>query len=120
MFWNIVFNSLIYEINDINKNILKCMQLDYIIFILQIWCFFKFTQKVKEIGWNTESTVLAVWCEELPQEGADRFKPKSYGKIFSGQASLTRQAFLITALHGARYKMGKNAYAKKVVLCNHM
>ena len=33
--------------------------------------------------------------------------------IFSRQASLTRHAFLITALHGARYKTGKNAYAKK-------
>ena len=33
--------------------------------------------------------------------------------IFSRQASLTRQAFLITPLHGARYKTGKNAYAKK-------
>ena len=33
--------------------------------------------------------------------------------IFSRQASLTRQAFLITPLHGTRYKTGKNAYAKK-------
>ena len=33
--------------------------------------------------------------------------------IFSHQASLARQAFLITPLHGARYKTGKNAYAKK-------
>ena len=33
--------------------------------------------------------------------------------IFSRQASLARQAFLITPLHGARYKTGKNAYAKK-------
>ena len=33
--------------------------------------------------------------------------------IFSRQASLTRQAFRITALQGARYKTGKNAYAKK-------
>ena len=33
--------------------------------------------------------------------------------IFSRQASLARQVFLITALHGARYKRGKNAYAKK-------
>ena len=32
--------------------------------------------------------------------------------IFSRQASLARQAFLITALHGARYKTKKNAYAK--------
>ena len=36
-----------------------------------------------------------------------------YCLIFSRQASLARQAFLITALHGARYKTGKNAYAKK-------
>ena len=33
--------------------------------------------------------------------------------IFSRQASVARQAFLITPLHGARYKTGKNAYAKK-------
>ena len=33
--------------------------------------------------------------------------------IFSRQASLARQAFLITPLHGARLKTGKNAYAKK-------
>ena len=33
--------------------------------------------------------------------------------IFSRQASLARQAFLITPLHGACYKTGKNAYAKK-------
>ena len=40
--------------------------------------------------------------------------------IFSRQASLARQAFLITTLHGARYKTGKNAYAKKkcyVIIC---
>ena len=33
--------------------------------------------------------------------------------IFSRQASLARQAFLITPLHGARLKTGKNAIAKK-------
>ena len=33
--------------------------------------------------------------------------------ILYHQASLARQAFLITPLHGARYKTGKNAYAKK-------
>ena len=33
--------------------------------------------------------------------------------IFSRQASLAQQAFLITPLRGARYKTGKNAYAKK-------
>ena len=32
--------------------------------------------------------------------------------IFSRQASLARQAFLITPLHGARYKTEKNANAK--------
>ena len=40
--------------------------------------------------------------------------------IFSRQESLTRQAFLITPLHGARYKTEKNAYAKKqcyVTIC---
>ena len=38
---------------------------------------------------------------------------KRTAAIFSRQASLTRQAFLITPLHGTRYKTGKNAYAKK-------
>ena len=33
--------------------------------------------------------------------------------IFSRQASLARQALLITPLHVARYKTVKNAYAKK-------
>ena len=33
--------------------------------------------------------------------------------IFSRLASLARQAFLITPLHGTRSNMGKNAYAKK-------
>ena len=33
--------------------------------------------------------------------------------IFSRQASLARQAFLIIPLHGARYNTGKNAYANK-------
>ena len=32
--------------------------------------------------------------------------------IFSRQASLARQAFLITALHDSRSKTGENAYAK--------
>ena len=31
--------------------------------------------------------------------------------IFTRQASLARQAFLMTPLHGARSKTGKNAYA---------
>ena len=33
--------------------------------------------------------------------------------IFSRQVSLAQQAFLITSLHGTRYKTGKNAYAKE-------
>ena len=36
-----------------------------------------------------------------------------YLSIFSRQVSLTRQAFLITPLHGARYKTGKNAHNAK-------
>ena len=36
---------------------------------------------------------------------------------FSHQASLARQAFLITALHGARSKTGKNVYAKSSAIC---
>ena len=46
---------------------------------------------------------------------ADKIKHDFYVPvvIFSRQASLARQAFLITALHGARYKTGKKAYAKK-------
>ena len=42
------------------------------------------------------------------------------GAFLSNQASLARQAFLITALHGARYKTGKKRLRQKVVLCNHM
>ena len=38
--------------------------------------------------------------------------------IFSRQASLARQAFLITT--GSRSKTGKNLTLKKEVLCNHM
>ena len=33
-------------------------------------------------------------------------------RIISRQASLARQAFLITSLHGSRSKTGKKAYAK--------
>ena len=40
------------------------------------------------------------------------FEKQLWASIFSRQASLARQAFLITPLHGARYKTGKNAYAK--------
>ncbi len=39
--------------------------------------------KVLEVLWNTESTVLAVWCEEMTPEGTDQgiFTPKSYGQF---------------------------------------
>ena len=47
---------------------------------------------------------------EVGQGHVDTFTPFT---IFSRQASLARQAFLITPLHGARFKTGKNAYAKK-------
>ena len=42
--------------------------------------------------------------------------PCSYGH----EASLARQAFLITPLHDARYKTGKKRLRQKVVLCDHM
>ena len=47
-------------------------------------------------------------CESIPNTAA-----KPIQTIFSCQVSLARQAFLITPLHGARYKTGKNAYAKQ-------
>ena len=43
-----------------------------------------------------------------------------YTRIFSHQVSLTRQAFLITPLHGSRSKTGKNITPKKycyVIIC---
>ena len=40
--------------------------------------------------------------------------------IFSRLSSLTRQAFLITPLHGSHSKTGKNDYAKTVMLYYHM
>ena len=40
--------------------------------------------------------------------------------IFSRHASLTRQAFLITALYDSRSKKGKKPYAEQQVLCTHM
>ena len=43
-----------------------------------------------------------------------------YRDIFSHQASLARQAFLITPLHDARYKTGEKGLRQKVVLCYHM
>ena len=39
--------------------------------------------KVVEVAWNIDSTVLAVWAEELPPKEltkAQEFAPKSYGK----------------------------------------
>ena len=50
---------------------------------------------------------------KMPDEDNNNYLlVKNFG-IFSRQASLARQTFLITPLHGARYKTGKNAYAKK-------
>ena len=43
----------------------------------------------------------------------DVFESSKTTSIFSRQASLARQAFLITPLHGAHLKTGKNDYAKK-------
>ena len=41
---------------------------------------FFFSYQVKEVLWNTDSTVLAVWCEDLlTDENTDNCK-KSYGK----------------------------------------
>ena len=34
-----------------------------------------------DLAWNIDSTVLAVWAEELPpKESTQEFVPKSYGK----------------------------------------
>ncbi|XP_056022733.1 putative elongator complex protein 1 [Ostrea edulis] len=38
--------------------------------------------KVRELLWNTDSTVLAVWCEDLVQEGSE-VTPKSYIQLWS-------------------------------------
>ncbi|XP_061166857.1 putative elongator complex protein 1 [Saccostrea echinata] len=38
--------------------------------------------KVNELLWNTDSTVLAVWCEDLVPEGSE-VKPKSYVQLWS-------------------------------------
>ena len=32
------------------------------------------------MAWNIDSTVLAVWTEELPPHKSQGFVPKSYGK----------------------------------------
>ena len=81
-------------------------------------------------------TIFSLWCN-ADQESIRYFKliTKTYREnlifnittiewkmqvIFSRQASLTRQAFLITPLHGARYKTGKKRLRQKVVLWNHM
>ena len=41
--------------------------------------------RVREVSWNNDSSVLAVWCEEYPQEGADSktFLPKSYVDLWT-------------------------------------
>ncbi|KAK2177216.1 hypothetical protein NP493_613g03011 [Ridgeia piscesae] len=40
--------------------------------------------KVKEVFWNIDSTVLAVWCEDLPPEGdTAEFAPKSYVELWT-------------------------------------
>ena len=37
--------------------------------------------KVVDLAWNIDSTVLAVWAEELPsKELTQEFVPRSYGK----------------------------------------
>ncbi|KAJ8304476.1 hypothetical protein KUTeg_018059 [Tegillarca granosa] len=38
--------------------------------------------KVKEVLWNMESTVLAVWCEDLQEEEANKV-PKSYVQLWT-------------------------------------
>ena len=35
--------------------------------------------KVREVLWNNDSSVLAVWCEEMSTEDKEEFHPKSYG-----------------------------------------
>ncbi|XP_050400730.1 putative elongator complex protein 1 [Patella vulgata] len=40
--------------------------------------------KVEELLWNVDSTVLCVWCKELPTSGSDdNFKPKSYVQLWT-------------------------------------
>lgn len=46
-----------------------------LIVMTHCYCFYQ----VRELLWNTDSTVLAVWCEDLVQEGSE-VTPKSYSK----------------------------------------
>ena len=41
---------------------------------------FNFSLQVREILWNIESTVMAVWLEDLKM-GEDKTAPHSYGKV---------------------------------------
>ena len=62
------------------------------------------------------NAIVVAICKKLSQRRTETLRvpcPSPVKFIFSRQASLARQAFLITPLHGARYKTGKNAYAKK-------
>ena len=45
---------------------------------------------------------------------------RSYLCIFSRQASITRQTFLITALHGARYRTGKTLTPKSSAMKSYV
>ena len=61
---------------------------------------------------NTEFMIQVPVVSSITQR--DEFNNSiTLQSIFSRQASLARQAYLITPLHGARLNTGKNAYAKK-------
>ena len=64
---------------------------------------------------HTDLSRITAQLWEIPIFSTSRWRNNLKEKytIFSRQASLARQAFLITPLHGARYKTGKNAIAKK-------
>lgn len=48
---------------------------------LQKQIFFHYIYKVKELLWNSDSTVLALWCEDMVKEDSE-VNPKSYSRWY--------------------------------------
>lgn len=63
--------------------------------------------KVLEIAWNNDSSVLAVWSEELPStEQIEEFVPKSYG-LFSSFINPVNLNIVINILPTVLYTLLK-------------
>lgn len=63
--------------------------------------------KVLEIAWNNDSSVLAVWSEELPStEQKEEFVPKSYG-LFSSFINPVNPNIVINILPTVLYTLPK-------------